>query len=513
MTHLNDNKKPSIKRNTITNYLGQGYTIGAAILFTPFYLQFLGAEAYGLVGFYMVMQSWFSLLDMGFSATLGRQVAYARSQTNGFDEKFLALLKTFELIFIVLTSSIIVSIYCSSNWVAHNWIKPITLNPADISYCISVMGLIIGLRLFSTIYRSGINGFEDQVWINKVGIIINTIKYIGSLLILIIISKDVTHFFEYQLVIGMIEVAFIGKRFYHNLPPIGSKINFFKFDWRVLKKILPFTLSITYTSTILIVITQLDKLLLSGVLSLEEFGYFSLTVMIAGAIISLSIPVFLAFLPRLTLLAAGSNSKELIATYVNMTQIITWVTISSAMVISNFSQEILYALTGDWKAQIWGEKILIWYALGSCIYVLGTFQYYLQNAFGKLRLYVIGSTIALAVQTPLIYFVTNNYGALGSGQLWFAFSVVWFLGWTAVVHNNLLPGFHTNWLIRDLLPMAISIIAASFVVEKVVQIDMNASRTMITIQTAFVAISFLTITSLSVRTFREKIIQMLRKEL
>lgn len=513
MTEKNIGKSISIQRNTITNYLGQGYTIGVALIFTPFYLQYLGAEAYGLVGFYMVMQNWFILLDFGFSATLGRQVAHTRGQSTGFDERFVILLKTFELIFIVMTLSIVATVFISSDWVAYNWIKPAVLKPNDIAFCITIMGSIIGLRIFSTIYRSGINGFEDQVWVNKLSIIVNTIKYLGSLLILVYLSNDIRHFFEYQLVIGVLEAVLLGKRFYFNLPSFDHQMPWLKFDWSILKKILPFALSITYTSAVLVVITQFDKLLLSGVLPLEEFGYFSLIAMIAGSVINLSTPVFLAFLPRMTLLASEGKKELVIATYVNMTQIITWVTFTSAMIISIFPREILYSLTGVEKSYLWGHEILVWYTLGSGIYVMGTFQYYLQNAFGKLRLYVLGSTIALIIQTPLIYFVATKYGALATGQLWFGFSAIWFLGWTTVVHYQLLPGFHLNWLIKDLLPMVGSIIIWTFMVEKMNLLDMNDSRIITTTKLIVIGMISMTFTSLSVRTFRSKVFAAIRRKI
>lgn len=501
--------KISIKLNTITNYIGQSYTLAVAIIITPFYLQYLGAEAYGLVGFFMLMQSWLTLLDMGLSATLGRQIAYARGQINGF-EKFQNLLRSFELIFFALTSGVVICIYFSSDWLAHSWIKSIALSSENISYCISIMGLIIGLRLFSTIYRSGINGFEDQVWINKAGVIISSLKYIGSFFILVYISNDIRRFFEYQLVISFLEAALLGKRFYFNLPKFYSSISWLKIEWSVFREILPFTLSVTYTSAILIVITQFDKLLLSGSLSLEEFGYFSLITLITGAVISLSIPVFLAFLPRMTMLVSKGNLKEMIAVYVNMTQIITWITFSSAVLISIYPEEIFYSLTGDKKTYIWGNEILFWYALGSGVYVLGTFQYYLQNSFGTLRLYVIGSTVALAIQAPLTYYVTVQYGALGSGQLWFVFSSIWFLGWTSVVHSKLIPGFHLKWLIRDILPMMISIVILSYIVKKITYIDMSESRMAITFKIAIIGIGFLTATSICVRSIRNNVFEKLR---
>ena len=500
MTHKN---KINIVFNTISNYLGQGYAIVVAAIITPFYLQYLGAEAFGLVGFFMVLQNLLNLLDMGLSATLVRQVAYARGQVNGF-ERFQNLLKSFELIFFALSVIVAMSIFFGRNWLSHNWIKSSVLSYEHVAYCISIMGLIIGMRFFSTLYRGGVIGFEDQVWINKFGIIINSLKYIGSFLVLVYVSNDIGNFFEYNLVIGFVEVTLLGRRFYLNLPPFDSPVTWLEIDWGVFREGLPFTLGIAYTSTILIIITQFDKLLLSGFLSLEYFGYFSLIALIAGAVISLSTPVFMAFAPRMTMLVSGGKVKEMVGVYVNMTQVTTWISFSSAVLIGVFSREILFSLTGNEKSFVWGREILFWYALGSGVFVLGTFQYYLQNALGVLRLHIIGLTLAFFIQAPLIYLVTAKYGALGAARLWFVFSLIWFLGWTAVVHGRLVPGFHLKWLVKDILPMLFYILALSFLVRMMVSIDMNESRLVVAVKTAISSIAFLLATSICVRSFREK---------
>lgn len=42
----------SVKKNAIANYIGQSYSILIAIIITPMYLNYLGAEAFGLVAFF-----------------------------------------------------------------------------------------------------------------------------------------------------------------------------------------------------------------------------------------------------------------------------------------------------------------------------------------------------------------------------------------------------------------------------------------------------------------------------
>ena len=47
-------------------------------------MRYLSPEAFGLFGFFILMQAWMMILDMGLSPTLGREVAKARALKNGF---------------------------------------------------------------------------------------------------------------------------------------------------------------------------------------------------------------------------------------------------------------------------------------------------------------------------------------------------------------------------------------------------------------------------------------------
>ena len=41
----------------------------------PMYIKYMGAEAYGLVGFFSMLQAWFNLLDLRLTPTIGRETA------------------------------------------------------------------------------------------------------------------------------------------------------------------------------------------------------------------------------------------------------------------------------------------------------------------------------------------------------------------------------------------------------------------------------------------------------
>ena len=138
---------------------------------------------------------------------------------------------------------------------------------------------------------------------------------------------------------------------------------------------------------------------------------------------------------------------------------------------------------------------------------MGSCQYYLQNTFGKLRLYVIGMTLSLVVLAPLIYFVTTRYGAIGASQLWFVFSVIWFFGFTLVVHNKFIPKFHFKWLFRDILPILLCVITVAYITNNTIHIDISNSRMIILLQLALISVSFFILTSPSVSLIRTTVLK------
>lgn len=443
----------SVKKNAIANYLGTFYALVVGIVCLPLYLKYLGAEAYGLVGFFTVMQAWLGILDLGFSPTLSRQAAYARSKANGFNT-FADILKSFELLFAVLSVGIFAAMYVCSDIMAGNWFKANELSQGIIATAVILMGLIVAFRFQSTLYRSGIMGLEHQVWLNKVNVVFSSLKFVGALLFMAFVSADITHYFIYQTVIVVVEFLVIRIKLYSLLP---EGLNLApRFVWPQVKQILPFSLGIAYTASLWVLVTQLDKLILSKVLPLAEYGYFALVAVIAGGLLQLTSPISQAIQPRLTLLFAKGNTEQALQLYRNSAQVVATIVFSVAVMLAVFAGPLIYAWSGDIAAADWGKSVLPWFALGNAVLAMGAFQYYLQFAMGKLRLHVIGSSISAALQLPIIAYAAINYGAVGAGVAWFSFRCLFFLIWSPIVHRSYFPGLHSKWLFKDIMPSVLA---------------------------------------------------------
>lgn len=150
----------SVIRNTVLNYAGQAYVLGTGIAVMPFYLGHLGAEAYGLIGFFTVMQAWLQLLDAGLSPSLVRAVAHQPATRSG-RLNCGRLLRSFEIIFLPLTLGCALAIHLASPWIASHWLNAQSLSAQSVSDCIGLMGVIIALRLYATLYKSGLQAWNS----------------------------------------------------------------------------------------------------------------------------------------------------------------------------------------------------------------------------------------------------------------------------------------------------------------------------------------------------------------
>ena len=87
-----------LTKNIIANFTGSAWSALMGLVFIPMYISFMGVEAYGIVGFFISIQAIFSILDLGLSQTLNKEMA--RLSTDPLNVKIMAdTARTLELIY------------------------------------------------------------------------------------------------------------------------------------------------------------------------------------------------------------------------------------------------------------------------------------------------------------------------------------------------------------------------------------------------------------------------------
>ncbi len=454
------NSRASMKRNVLANYAAQIYAITIGIVMAPVYLTFMGAEAYGLIGFFTMMTGWFQLLDMGLTPTIARETARFRGGAIGVDT-LRALLRALEVVFGVVSVVGAAIIILLSYQIALHWLNVKNLSIEQVAQALMLMGLAIPLRWMSGLYRGVINGFEHQVWLSAYNTAIATARFVGVLTVFVTLGATPVYFFAYQLVVAVVELTGLVIATYGRVRRTEGLRE--RFSWKPLRGNLTFSLTIAISASIWVAVLQTDKLVLSGILALAQYGVFSIAVVAAAAINAANGPFNQALLPRLTKLVAENDEAGVAALYRTATQAVCVLMAPAVTMLAFFAEPTLRAWTGNAQIAHQAAPILRLYAIGNGCVSLNSFAYYIQYAKGDLCLHFIGHVLLLALLIPAYLFSAPYYGGIGTGAAWAAVNGLYALFWIPVVHARVFKGHHWQWVTRDVLPIIVPTVLAGAV--------------------------------------------------
>ncbi|MCP9758453.1 polysaccharide biosynthesis protein [Aquitalea sp. S1-19] len=359
-------------------------------------------------------------------------------------------------------------LFLFADTITRNWLKSSVLPHSEIVTALRLIALIVALRWMCGLYKGIISGAERLVWLSGFSSAVATGRFVLVLPLLIFFSATPQAFFGFQLGLAVLELAGLAWMAYRLLPstPVGERI---RWQWTPLKPVLKFSLSIAFTSSVWVMVTQSDKLVLSKILPLADYGYFTVAVLAASGIIIISSPVANALMPRLTRLHAESQHDQIIKLYRQSTQLVAILTIPATLILVFFSRQVLWAWTGDVHLVDKTATVLSLYAAGYGFLAVGAFPYYLQYAKGDLRLHLVGNFLFLLLLIPSIIWSAGLYGMTGAGWAWFITNALYLIIWTPLIHRRFSNNLHLQWLIHDIskpaLAIALPFIALKFFIE------------------------------------------------
>lgn len=464
-----------LKINILVNYISQIYIAAIGIILLPFYIKYMGSEAYGLIGFFSILQAWFNVLDLGLTPTISRETA--RYKGNALSSlSFRRLLRALTIIFISIAIIGSIGLLSQSENIALHWLKIEELPIKDVIYSIQIMSICVALRWVGGLYRGIISGSERIVTLSIINIVISTLRFVVVIPVMFYYGFKPTTFFSFQLIVAIIEFIILLSFSLKEIPFKGISFWEIGFSFKPIINILKFSLSIAFTSIIWILITQVDKFILSGILSLSEYGYFSLAVLVASGVLIVSGPVSTVIMPRMTRLNAENKNTEVIQIYKKATRIISVIAGSATITIAFFPNLLLYAWTGDATVTDKTTNILQLYTIGNGMLVLSSFPYYLQYAKGNLRYHIIGNIVMATILIPTIIVISINYGSTGAGYTWLGVNILFLFLWVHFVHEKIAPNIHKDWFFRDIIYILVPMIIVSSCIKFFILDNDNYSR-------------------------------------
>ncbi len=436
-----------VKKNLIANYLGQGWVGIMSVVFIPLYIQYLGIEAYGLIGVFSVLTAWLTLLDMGMTPALSREMArFTGGSKNA--QSVRDLLRSIEIITLGIVLIVAGGVALSSKWIATSWLRAETLPVEVVAKAFVIMGLITAMRFAESIYRSCIVGLQRQVTLNVVASSLATLRGAGGVAILAWISPTIEAFFLWQGVISIATVFVLAMITYNSLPN-AERMARFSID--ALRGVARFAVGMSSIAFLALLLTQVDKVLLSTLLTLSDFGYYTLAAAVSGSIFMLIAPVTQAMYPRVCELQARQDATGVVEIYHKGAQLVSVVAGSVAITMILFAETFLRLWTQDQDLAARTASLLSLLMLGNLLNGLMWVPHQTQLAFGWTSLTVKANAIALAVIVPAILWVTPRYGAEGAAVVWVSLNLGYVLIAIPFMHRRILRGEKWRWYAYDLL--------------------------------------------------------------
>lgn len=429
----------SVRRNTIANLFGSAWAAIMGLAFVPLYIKFMGVEAYGLIGVFLSLQAIFSVLDLGLSQTLAREMARLSVLAAG-RQQMVDTAQTLEIIYWVFALLVGSILALCANFIANFWLKPDQLSFETIRNALWIMALVIALRWPLTLYIGGMNGLQRQVSLNVLLAFFATFQGVGAVLVLWLLEPSIETFFIWQAFSSALQVLAIRHGFWRAMPVIVGGFSLSTLDgvWR-------FALSMTGISLLAAVLTQLDKLILSKMLTLEQFGFYVFASTVASVLFRVVSPIFTAFLPRYTQLVSSGDYESLKSDYRRGGQIMALALVPAACVLALFSQDILMLWTQN-EELVRNSYVLVGVlVLGNMFNGFVNIPYAIQLAYGWTRLALLQNILAVIFVVPALFFAVRMFGGLGAASVWAGLNFLFLVFGASVMHRRLLVGEGRRW--------------------------------------------------------------------
>ncbi len=421
------------------------------IVAVPLYLRYISVEAYGLVGVYATIMTMLVVFDLGIVATLNREVARASSVGNISEVG--PLLHSLALLYWSVGLCLGGGIFLSAPWLAVHWLNPEGLNQHTVEGAIRLMALVVCFRWPLGLYQAAMIGAQRIVPLSLLNIVMATVANIGAVGILAFVSSRIEAYFVWQagvalcwtLTLRLGAWRYIGRTFVAG------------FSWPTVRKVARFSVVMTVISFLGILLSQMDRTILSRFLTLDEFGTYMIAATVSGSLYVVTTPVFNGLNPRITALVRRADTAGIESIYRTTSRGLASFIFPVAMLLIVYSYDLLLLWTSKPELAMRAAPLVSLLAAGTALHCCTFMPYALQLAHGALRLTLTIISILIVCALPVMVILTREFGAIGAGYAWLLLHCCYILLSSLVTHRWLMPSAILSWLWSDIgVPLLIA---------------------------------------------------------
>lgn len=456
-------KRSPVRHNLLANLGGRVLSLLIGLVCVPIYIRVLGISGYGLIGIWMTLESVANLIDFGLSPTITREMAACSTRAGGAQDAR-DLVRTLEVGYWALGLVVGGCIISCASPIAAHWLRSNQLPPDIVRTAIVLIGILILCRWPLSFYASGLTGLERQVLLSGVGTIYAYVRNLGSIFILLFVSPTIFAFFTFQIVINIVQTAAFTALLWRCLPS-GRKPCFRP---ELVKRIWRFAGATSATTLVSLLVSQLDKFVVSAMLPLETFGYYTLGSRIATCLNVGSAPLFSSVYPAFARQVGPGNERKLTQLYHSSSQLMSVLVLPAAVTVIFFAKPLIFAWTGKALVAERASSLAALLTAGAAFNCIVSVPYALQLAYGWTRLAFWSNIFALCLTVPLLLVSVVYVGAVGAASVSLLVSVSYLGTYVVPMHRQLLTSEGRRWFVEDLgVPLVACAVTAAVLFEEV----------------------------------------------
>lgn len=410
-----------MKRNIIANYFGAGCVALAPVLALPWYLSSLGPEMFGLIGFVALVQALMGLIDAGMSQALVR--AFSVQIDEGVDGRAGAadLLLGFERLYWSCALGAGALIFSFSHEIAAYWLVLEKVSRNQGQYALWGAAAIFTLQFPGSVYRSVLVGAQAQVQLNSVLAFAAVLRHLGGVVVVSIWPTLEAYLCWHALIAGL-ETLLRAWFAWHTLGSSRRKSRWDGVQMRHLWKTVARMSAATWLGALTV---QMDKILVSKMVGIEQFGYYTIAATVATGVLQLVYPMMQAALPRAVQLRADELGLRRLS-----------FRLSGMFALLVVGGGLGFAVLGKWVLALWLKDpaavefvypilslLLVGTALNA-LYNVGYMHWVVREKTQKImQVNVLALLLSLLLIPPLV----TAYGPIGAAFGWLTINMIGFV--------------------------------------------------------------------------------------
>lgn len=432
----------------------RGFASLLGLLALPLYVRLLGIEAYGVVGLFGSLQVLVAFMDMGLATTLTRELAGVGSDRERLSQARSVSL-TFELAYLASATLIGLILAAVAPWIAARWVNLDALSADHVGLALQMAAIALACQWPANLYAAGLVGLHRQG-----PLAFSSSGFAGARVALSLVAlwqvPTLESFFAAQIASSLLQSIGTRMQFWSAMRLKGHRP---VPRLELLRRSRTFAGGMTAITITSIVLVQMDKVILSYLLPLQEFGVYVVASSLATGLYVLISPVFSVIYPRLSALWHSGDAAGSAGLYHSSSQAMAALVLPLAAVMACFPAEALLVLTGDPVLSANGAAILMFLVIGCALNGIMNIPYALQLASGWTSLSVWINLAAIAVLAPATWLSALHWGAAGGAAAWAALNLCYLIFTPQLLHRRLIPGAKWRWYLDDVLqPAAASVL-------------------------------------------------------